>query len=124
MARRARSGRTGIPLVGRDRLVLTVTVRGRNCALALSGALDHDSVIAFESQFDQLVAGDVTSVELDVDGLRSLDAAGVRSLNRLGQLLADRGTEVLIGGTTSAEGADATEAGAAGRRIRPPRRIP
>ncbi|MGA3146973.1 MAG: STAS domain-containing protein [Acidimicrobiales bacterium] len=55
--------------------------------LILDGSLSVDSVIALESQFDQLVSSEVDHVVLDIDALHVLDNAGIDTLARLVQLM-------------------------------------
>ena len=76
---------------GRQRLTVTLQFCGSDCTLILTGSLDADSVIALESQFEQLLIGRLDRVVLDVRGVSSLDQVGSASLGRLGELLAAGG---------------------------------
>jgi ABC-type transporter Mla MlaB component len=75
---------------------LTVDDQGATCTLTLSGSLDADSVIAFDSQLDQLIFGEFDQVVLDVGRLDHLDEAGLRGLRRLGEIAAFNGTSILL----------------------------
>ena len=75
---------------------LTVDDQGASCTLTLSGSLDADSVIAFESQLDQLIFGEFDQVVLDVGRLDHLDEAGLRGLRRMGEIAAFNGTSIVL----------------------------
>ena len=75
---------------------LTVDDQGATCIFTLSGSLDMDSVIAFESQLDQLIFGEFDQVVLDVGRLDHLDEAGLRGLQKLGEIAAVNGTSILL----------------------------
>jgi ABC-type transporter Mla MlaB component len=67
-----------------------MSFNGSECMLVLDGSLSVDSVVALESQFDQLVSSEVDHVVLDIDALQALDGAGVDALARLGELMDGR----------------------------------
>lgn len=73
-----------------------MSFKGSECTLILDGSLSADSVIALESQFDQLVNSEVDHVVLDVDALQVLDNAGVDALARLGELMDGRHATVSL----------------------------
>jgi ABC-type transporter Mla MlaB component len=75
---------------------LTLSYQDPECTLSLAGSLDADSIIALESQFDQLSSGRFERVVLDVSRLPRLDQAGTRCLARLGDLLLSQGAEVSL----------------------------
>jgi anti-anti-sigma factor len=75
---------------------LTVDDHGSTCTFTLSGSLDIDSVIAFESQLDQLIFGQYDHVVLDVGRLDHLDEAGLGGLRKLGEIAAVNGTSILL----------------------------
>jgi len=84
-----------------DRFALTFSFEGSACTVALRGSLDADSVIALESQFDQMLSGQFERIILDVGGLRDLDEAGSRTLGRLGALVARGGVGLFLRDGTS-----------------------
>ena len=75
---------------------LTVDDQGATRTLTLSGSLDADSVIAFESQLDQLIFGEFDQVVLDVGRLDHLDEAGLRGLRKLGEIAAFNDTSIVL----------------------------
>lgn len=81
------------PLATRDsaRLCLTLTWADRRCVLALAGALDADSVIALETEFDQLVRAGFDEVVLDTGGLAAVDESGAVTLAELWARLRNNG---------------------------------
>ncbi len=88
--RHLRSGETELAGDDRQRLTVTLSFDGPECMLVLAGDLSSDSVIALESQFDQLVSGGVDRVVLDVDGLQAVDNAGIGALARLEEVMGER----------------------------------
>ncbi len=80
----------------REHLALTLSFEGPACTVALRGSLDIDSSIALESQFDQLTYLQLDKVIVDIDGLRHLDEAGARTLQRLGALVAGAGLDLFL----------------------------
>ena len=66
------------------RLAITCTASGPVCTLAFLGWLDADSVVALETQFDQLAGGEFEEIVVDTRGLRGLDAEGVAALSTSG----------------------------------------
>jgi anti-anti-sigma regulatory factor len=75
---------------------LTVDDQGATCTLTLSGSLDADSLIAFDSQLDQLIFGQFDQVVLDVGRLDHLDEAGLGGLRKLGEIAAFNGTSIVL----------------------------
>lgn len=86
------------------RLSVTCDWSWPSCTLSLAGALDIDSLSAFDCQFDQIGCEPFTEVVVDVQQLRSIDDAGVASLRRLSHfVLEHRGTMRIRGGIELAE---------------------
>ncbi len=73
------------------RLSLTLTWADGRCVLALAGALDADSVIALETEFDQLVRAGFDEVVLDTGGLAAVDESGAVTLAELWARLRNNG---------------------------------
>ncbi len=65
------------------RLALICTSSESVCTLALRGDLDVDSVIALQTQFDQLASEHFKEIVLDTSGLLRPDATGKATLGRL-----------------------------------------
>jgi anti-anti-sigma factor len=80
------------------RFRLTLTSRGRHCALAASGTLDASSAVAVECQHDQLVDAGFDDVVLDLTGLRRIDESGAVALAQLWARLRNSGVACRVRG--------------------------
>ena len=83
------------------RLAVISTVSGPVCTLSLRGWLDVESVIALETQFDQLDSQRFDTIVVDVRGLCGLDGAGSAALDYIGDQARRRGSEVRVVGRDS-----------------------
>lgn len=66
------------------------------CVLGLSGHLDSRSTIGLEAELDQLQGLSFDEMVIDVENLRSIDAAGFATLVRLCRHVSSRGRAVRI----------------------------
>jgi anti-anti-sigma factor len=93
-------------------LVVRVNDDGGTCVLSLSGHLDSRSVIGLEAQLDQLRSLAFDELVIDIEKLRSIDAAGFASLVRICRYVTASGREVRI-----AAGDDVTDLPTSFRRL-------
>lgn len=73
------------------RLSLTLTSRGGQCVLAVSGDLDATSAVAVETAYEQLLRAGFDEVVLDVTELRHIDESGAVAFARLWAELRNNG---------------------------------
>ena len=81
------------------RLAVISTVSGPVCTLSLRGWLDAESVVALETQFDQLDSQRFGTIVVDVRGLCGLDDAGSAALDYIRDQARRRGSEVRVVGS-------------------------
>jgi anti-anti-sigma regulatory factor len=78
------------------RLAVISTVSGPVCTLSLKGWLDTDSVVALETQFEQLASQQFETIVVDVRELRGLDKVGTAALMYIRDQAEERGAELSI----------------------------
>jgi anti-anti-sigma factor len=69
---------------------------GRSAHARLTGAVNRETVPAFQERLDEIAAGGFTAVTLDLGAAEYLDSDGIRWLQRLQEQLAARGATLRL----------------------------
>ena len=100
LARRERPARGARPRPGAGRSPgLGVSIRQRALRthrLMLSGELRHDSAVALEAEIDALCEAGIDALLLDLEGLRAIDATGIRVIALRCALCRRRGVQLEV----------------------------
>jgi anti-anti-sigma factor len=99
-ARRERPGRSGRIRPGAagdaaEAVPIRPTVV-RTHRLMLGGELGHDNAVALEAEIDALCESDIDKLVLDLGGLRSIDATGIRVISMRCGLCKRRGIRIEV----------------------------
>jgi anti-anti-sigma factor len=81
------------------RLAIIGYASGPVCTLTMRGRLDADSVIALDTQLEQLASDRFEEIVVDIRELHGIDASGRAGLDRLAAQAEQRGTRLRVVGT-------------------------
>jgi anti-anti-sigma factor len=93
-----RGGRYASATQPAARLAIIGSVSGPVCTLTMRGRLDADSVIALDTQLEQLASERFEEIVVDIRELHGLDASGRAGLERLAVQAEQRGAVLRVVG--------------------------